>query len=225
MQRLAVAVLLLGAFLRPPVAQAAQNFTEGRDYMRLPQSQSTTVPAGKVEVMEVFSYGCPACNSFEPKMNALRRALPPNAQLVLLPAAFNTAEDWPMFQRAYFAAQFLGVAERAHQGMFDAVWKSGELAVTDPDTHRLKERMPSIEDAARVYAHLTGIKPEQFLATARSFSVDVKMKAADSQILAMQVPGTPSIVVNGRYRIDSMGSAEELIELVKFLVAKESAPH
>jgi protein dithiol oxidoreductase (disulfide-forming) len=85
--------------------------------------------------------------------------------------------------------------------------------------------MPSIEDAARVYARLTGVKPETFLATARSFSVDVKMKAADSQILAMQVPGTPSIIVNGRYRVDSMGSADELIELVKFLVAKESAPH
>ena len=225
MQRLAVAVLLVGAFLETPDAQAARTFTEGHDYVRLPQSQSTTVLPGKIEVMEVFSYGCPACNIFEPKMNALRRALPANAQLVLLPAAFMTAEDWPMFQRAYFTAQFLHVAEQAHQGIFDAVWKSGELATTDPDTHRLKERMPSIEDAARVYARLTGIKPETFLATARSFSVDVKMKAADSQILAMQVPGTPCIVVNGRYRVDSMGSADELIELVKFLVAKESAPH
>ncbi len=225
MRRLALAVLAVWAVAASAAPAAAQSFTENRDYVRLPQSQSTSVPAGKVEVMEVFSYGCPACNNFEPKMNALRRALPANAQLVLLPAAFNTAEDWPMFQRAYFAAQFLQVAERAHQGMFDAVWKTGELAVTDPDTHRLKERMPSIEDAARVYARLTGIKPEQFLATARSFSVDVKMKAADSQILAMQVPGTPSIVVNGRYRIDSMGSAEELIALVKFLIAKESASH
>ena len=225
MQRLAVAVLLVGAFLETPDAQAARTFTEGHDYVRLPQPQSTTVLPGKVEVMEVFSYGCPACNIFEPKMNALRRALPANAQLVLLPAAFMTAEDWPMFQRAYFAAQFLHVAEQAHQGIFDAVWKTGELATTDPDTHRLKERMPSIEDAARVYARLTGIKPETFLATARSFSVDVKMKAADSQILAMQVPGTPCIVVNGRYRVDSMGSPEELIELVTFLVAKESTPH
>ncbi|MGB9329540.1 MAG: thiol:disulfide interchange protein DsbA/DsbL [Steroidobacteraceae bacterium] len=225
MQRLAVAVLLVGAFLETPDAQAARTFTEGHDYVRLPQPQSTTVPAGKIEVMEVFSYGCPACNIFEPKMNALRRALPANAQLVLLPAAFNTAEDWPMFQRAYFTAQFLHVAEQAHQGIFDAVWKSGELATIDPGTNRLKERMPSIEDAARVYARLTGVKPETFLATARSFSVDVKMKAANSQILAMQVPGTPSIIVNGRYRVDSMGSAEELIELVQFLVAKESAPH
>lgn len=225
MQRLAVAVLLVGAFLETPDAQAARTFTEGHDYVRLPQSQSTTVLPGKVEVMEVFSYGCPACNIFEPKMNALRRALPANAQLVLLPAAFMTAEDWPMFQRAYFTAQFLHVAEQAHQGIFDAVWKSGELATIDPGTNRLKERMPSIEDAARVYARLTGVKPETFLATARSFSVDVKMKAANSQILAMQVPGTPCIVVNGRYRVDSMGSADELIELVKFLVAQESAPH
>ncbi len=226
MQRLAVAVLAVCAFAATPDAKAAGSFTEGREYALLTPAQSTNVAAGKIEVMEVFSYGCPVCNTFEPRMNALRRAMPANVQVVLLPAAFNTAEDWPMFQRAYFAAQFLGVAERAHQGIFDAVWKSGELATIDPATNRLKERMPTIEDAARVYAHLTGVKPEAFLATARSFSVDVKMKAADAQILTMQVPGTPCIVVNGKYRVkmDTVG-ADALIELVKFLVAKESAPH
>jgi thiol:disulfide interchange protein DsbA len=83
--------------------------------------------------------------------------------------------------------------------------------------------MPSIEDAARCYARLTGMKPETLLATARSFALDMKVKAADSPILAMQVPGTPSIVVNGRYRVDATGNTEELIELVRFLVAKESA--
>jgi protein dithiol oxidoreductase (disulfide-forming) len=224
MQRLAAAVFIVCAFALTPGAQAAQTFTEGREYTLLAPAQSTSVQAGKIEVMEVFSYGCPACNTFEPRMNALRRALPASVQVVLLPAAFNTAEDWPMFQRAYLTAQILGVAERAHQGIFDAVWKTGELAVSDPATHRLKDPMPSIEDAARCYARLTGIKPEQFLATARSFSVDVKMKAADAQILAMQIPGTPCIVVNGKYRVkmDAVGP-DALIELVRFLVAKESA--
>ena len=206
-------------------ARAAQTFVEGRNYVRLAPVQSTTVPAGKVEVMEVFSYGCPACNGFQPLMAQLRRSLPPNAQVVLLPASFNAGEDWPMFQRAYFAAQSLGIAERTHQGLFDAVWNSGELAVSDPVTHRLKEPLPSLEDAARCYARLAGVKPEAFLAAARSFGVDMKMRAADAQIAAMQVPSTPCIVVNGKYRVvmDSLGSRDELIDLVRYLVARESA--
>jgi protein dithiol oxidoreductase (disulfide-forming) len=198
---------------------------EGTDYVVLTPTQPTNVPAGKIEVMEVFSYACPACNAFQPVMVQLKRALPANAQLVFLPAAFNTSEDWPMFQRAFFAAQFLGIAERTHQGIFDAVWKSGELAVVDPATNRLKSPLPTIEDAARVYAHLSGVKPETFLATAKSFSVDMKMRAADSQIQAMQVPGTPCLVVNGKYRIirEALASNDELIALVKDLVARETA--
>jgi thiol:disulfide interchange protein DsbA len=205
-------------------AEAAPTWTEGRDYFVLSQPQRTSVPPGKVEVLEVFSYACPACNAFQPTLELLKKGLPPNAQLAYLPAAFVPAEDWPMFQRAYFAAQALGIAERTHQQMYDAVWKTGELATTDSQTHRLKNPQPSIAQAARAYARWTGVKPEDFLAMTGSFTVDGKMRAADEQILAMQVPGTPCIVVNGRYRIaDSVRTPDQLIPLVSFLVAKESA--
>jgi len=217
-------ILCLLAALATLRAEAGPPWTEGKDYFVFSQAQRTSVPPGKIEVLEVFSYGCPACNSFQPTMELLKKGLPPNAQLAYLPAAFNKAEDWPMFQRAYFAAQALGIAERTHQLMFDAVWKSGELATTDSQTHRLKNPQPSIEQAARAYARWTGIKAEDFVAMAASFTVDGKTRAADEQIMAMQVPGTPCIVVNGRYRIaDSIRSADQLVPLVRFLVAKDSA--
>ena len=217
MPRLAAALLIVLACALLAEARAAERYVEGSDYYLITPPQTTTVAPGKVEVMEVFSYGCPVCNTFQPTMEGLRRVLPANAQIVLLPAAFNPSEDWPMFQRAYITAQVLGVAERAHQGIFDAVWKSGELAIT-------KRPLPSLEDAAKVYARLTGVKPETFLATAHSFSVDMKIKAADAQILAMQVPGTPCLIVNGKYRVSTENKIEGgPIELVKFLVAKESA--
>jgi thiol:disulfide interchange protein DsbA len=129
-----------------------------------------------------------------------------------------------MLQRAYFTAQALGVATRTHQAVFDAVWKSGELAIADPVTHRLKDPLPSIEDAAKCYEHLTGVRADTFVATARSFAVDVRMKAADAQIVSMQVPSTPCIVVNGKYRINmnSLRSADEVIGVVRYLVNKES---
>src|SRR5690348_559082 len=152
----------------------AQTWKEGTHYFAVNPPQPTTVPPGKVEVMEVFSYGCPACNVFQPVMKRLKAALPPNAQIVYLPASFMPAEDWPMFQRAYFAAQALGVADRAHDAMFNAVWNSGELAVSDPKTNRLKNPLPSIEDAAHFYARVAGVKPADFLAASKSFGVDAK---------------------------------------------------
>jgi protein dithiol oxidoreductase (disulfide-forming) len=227
MKRLASLVLSALFGLHSLAALAgADRWIEGRNYVHLNPEQRTSVPPGKVEVMEVFSYGCPACNSFQPMIDKLRESLPSNAQMVYLPASFKPSEDWPTFQRAYFAAQALGIADKAHQAMFDAVWKTGELAIVNPNTNQLKSPQPSLEDVARCYGRLTGVKPADFLQAARSFSVDVKVKAADAKVIAMQVPGTPCIVVNGKYRInmETLANPGDIIDIVKMLVAKESQP-
>jgi thiol:disulfide interchange protein DsbA len=176
--------------------------------------------------MEVFSYGCPACNSFRPTMKKLQASLPANAQLVYLPASWNAAEAWPMFQRAYLTAQSLGVAEKAHDSMFEAIWTTGELGISDPQTRRLKTKLPTIDDAAKFYQRVAGVKAADFVNASKSFGVDLKMRQADSQIVAMQVTGTPTLVVNGKYRVnnENLKTADEVIELVRFLVARETAP-
>jgi protein dithiol oxidoreductase (disulfide-forming) len=204
----------------------AQTWTEGVHYFAVNPPQRTNVPAGKVEVMEVFSYACPACNAFQPVMKQLKYSMPANVQIVYLPASFIPTEDWPVFQRAFFTADALGVVSKTHDAMFDAVWNTGELAVSDPITHQLKKPLPSIEDIARFYARTAGVKPETFLATAKSFGVETKMKITDAQIGAMQALSTPTIVVNGKYRLTSQNvrTYDELIALVKYLVAKESPP-
>ena len=218
---LALAAIALAGFAATASAQAL--WVAGKHYTVIP-TQRTNVPAGKVEVMEVFSYGCPACNSFLSTMKKLKAALPPNAQLTYLPASWNKAENWPLFQRAYLTAQSLGVAEKAHDAMFQAIWSTGELGITDKGSGRLKTQLPSIEDAARFYQRVTGVKSETFVKASKSFGVDLKVRQADSQILAMLVAGTPTLVVNGKYRVnnENLRTADEIIELVKFLVAKES---
>ncbi len=152
MQRRALALLGLLAFVPGAAMAAANTWVEGKHYALLGVPQRTTVPAGKVEVLEVFSYGCPACNRFQPVMEKLKANLPAGAQLAYLHASFNQSESWPMFQRAYITAQALGIADRAHQAIFDAVWKTDELAVVDQRSGRLKTPKPTIEDAARCYA-------------------------------------------------------------------------
>jgi len=221
MRRPMTALFASLTFLTLGVTAQAQSWVAGKHYSIIP-TQRTNVPAGKVEVMEVFSYGCPACNSYRPIMKKLKAALPPNAHLTYLPASWQAAEAWPMFQRAYLTAQSLGVAEKAHELMYDAIWTTRELGVTDP-MGRLKKDLPTIDNAAKFYERVAGVKAADFVNASKSFSVDLKMRQADSQIIAMQVTGTPTLVVNGKYRLNNDNlSTDEMIQLVKFLVAKES---
>lgn len=202
----------------------AATWEAGKHYDVLTQVQRTNVAPGKVEVMEVFSYGCPACDHFQPTMRKIKAALPANAQVVYLPASWNNAENWPTFQRAYITAKTLGIADKGHEEMFQAIWTTGELGVLEGITRgRPKRNLPTIEDIAKFYQRVAGANVANFVATSKSFSVDLKMRQADAQIMAMRVSGTPTIVVNGKYRINNDGlRPDDFVSLVNFLVAKES---
>ena len=205
-------------------AHSATAWQEGKHYFAV-QPALRTAAAGKVEVTEVFSYGCPACNQFDPIAGRLKASLPANATLAYVPASFNASEQWPMFQRAFLAAQAMGIAERTHTAMFNAIWTTGELAVVDLQTNRLKKPPPTLDGVAKFYARTAGVKAEDFLATAKSFSVELNIKRADDWVRAGHVDQTPTIVVNGKYRltVSSAGGVNEMFELVNWLVAKENA--
>jgi thiol:disulfide interchange protein DsbA len=205
-------------------ARGAQVWTEGVNYFLIQPARATALPPGKIEVTEVFSYACPACNIFQPTMHKLKQVMPANVVVDYLPAAFNTAEDWPMFQLAYVTAQILGVDQQTHDAMFDAVWKGGDLSITDSATRALKSRMPSIEDAAKFYSQHAGVPAEKFIATSKSFSADLKVRTDQDLIMGYKVDRTPTVIVNGKYRlhVESAGGTDQLIDLVKYLVAKET---
>jgi thiol:disulfide interchange protein DsbA len=201
-------------------------WVEGKSYFRIEPAQPTTTNSGKIEVVEVFSYGCPACFAFHTWADKIAAALPANAVMVYLPASFAPQENWPMIQRAYYTAQALGVDVKGHDAMYDAIWKSGELGMMDLRSSKPKPQAawPTLEDFAKFYAQF-GAKPDDFVATANSFSINTKMKRADELIKAYGVESTPTIVVNGKYRYTaaSAGSYENTIKLAQFLVSKEAA--
>jgi thiol:disulfide interchange protein DsbA len=223
MSKFAIRLFLLSLFAST-AAHSATNWVEGQHYFAIKPAQPTNVAAGKVEVVEVFSYGCIACNMFYPTMDKLIAALPKNVQVNYVHASFNPAEAWPMFQRAYLTAQAMGIADKTHVAMFKAVWSSDELAVTDRQTNRLKTPMPTIEKAAAFYSRVAGVKKEEFLSIAKSFSIESKIKTSDLMVRNYRVDSTPTLIVNGKYRLTAQttGSPEQMIELVKFLVAKET---
>ena len=200
-------------------------WVEGKHYFLIQPPQPTSHP-GKIEVTEVFSYVCPACNQFHATVDRIARSLPADATMNYVAASFRADENWPVYQRAFYAAQALGVVEKTHDAMFDATWKSGEMATYDLQTGRLKAHAawPTIEDAAKFYAKF-GVDPKEFLAVANSFTVNTQMKRADDLIKAYGVDGTPTMIVNGKYRYGATtaGGYEQALELTQWLVAKEEA--
>ena len=200
-------------------------WVEGKNYFRIDPAQPTSTP-GKIEVTEVFSYGCPACFQYHGVVDELAKSLPKGTVMTYTPASFRPDENWPLLQRAYVTAQAFGVDKQSHDAMFDAVFKSGELGMMDQKTGKPKPQSawPTIEDVAKFYAKF-GVKPEEFVATANSFTINTKMKRADELIRAYEVDSTPTIVVNGKYRLTpaSAGGYPQSVELTQWLVSKEAA--
>jgi thiol:disulfide interchange protein DsbA len=200
-------------------------WVEGKNYFLIDPAQPTSHP-GKIEVTEVFSYGCPACNGFHSTADQIAKSLPPNAVMNYLAASFRPDENWPMYQRAFYAAQALDLVGKTHDAMFDAVWKSGELSTYNLKSSGLKAHSawPTIEDAAKFYAKY-GVDPKEFVGVANSFTVNTKMKRADDLMKAYGVDSTPTMIVNGKYRFtaSSAGGYAQSIELTQWLVAKEAA--
>ena len=219
------AVILAGLMLAAVgVARADAAWMEGEHYFAVDPPQPTAVSTGKVEIVEVFSYACPACNLFYPVIDKLKATLPPGVQWRFLPASWHPEEDWKVFQRVYFAAQSLGVADRTHDRIFDAVWKTGELATIEASTGGLKNPLPSLADVAHFYEGIARLKPGAFLEAAHSFEVDARMREADAQIRAYKADSTPTLIINGKYRLTprSAGGNDQFTALVHWLVARES---
>src|SRR4249919_1852862 len=128
---------------------AAKTWTAGTDYALIEPAQPTST-GDRIEVVEVFSYACPHCAHFQPYVDELKSKLPANAQFVLVPAVFNAA--WEPFARAFYTAQALGLVDKTHQALFDAL-------------HRDHLPMTSIDALAKFYAGY-GADSATFLSTA-----------------------------------------------------------
>lgn len=217
-----LAMLLL---LVPAVASAQWRWEAGKHYVAISPAISTgQAPAGKIEVTEVFSYGCPACWQAAPEVRKLKAQLPSDAVMTYVPASFIPTEAWPMFQRAYLTARALGIAEANHDLFFTAVWESGEVPLLDR-SGRVRSPLPTIEEAAAFYAKRSKVTSAEFLARARSPQIEEQMRAADAYVKGGKVPSTPSFVVNGRYLLNNqaIGSWDAVRQVVNFLVAQERA--
>ena len=206
-------LLRLAALVLLPLATAAvaapATPVEGEDYQVIEGGMPYRPVPGKVEVAEVFGYPCPHCAHFEPTLEAWRTKLPAKAAFVAVPADFR--DDWVPYARAYFAAQALGVAERSHRAMYDALHVEESLPLSGA----------SAEEIATFYQRF-GIAPSRFVAAFNAPAVDAQMKHARDFVVRSLVDGTPALIVAGRYRVTSR-SRDGQLATARWLVAREIA--
>ena len=170
-----------------PAAPAMPAFIPqaGLDYIVLTAPQPTFAQ-GKIEVAEVFSYRCIHCAEFQPKVNAWKKTMPADVRWEYVPGVFGGT--WDNFARAYFAAQIMGVQPRTHDAVFKGVFVEQ------------KAGNGSLEDIAKMYGGW-GVDSAKFLATMNSFGVTGKLNRAKQFAQRAGVDATPTIIINGKYRV------------------------
>jgi thiol:disulfide interchange protein DsbA len=207
--RLRFAAVLCGLLLTTACSaatpDAAAPYTDGNQYVTLPAPNQRVSSSGKVEVVEVFSYGCIHCAEFSTYVDELRKSLPKDVEFKLVPAPFNDA--WVPFARAYYAAEKLGVLAQTHDELFKA---------------KFQEQYPinSMDEIADFYAKY-GVDRAKFLKIANSPEVDAQIKKDLKLIQTWGVDGTPTMVVDGKYRSANVKNFRELVDLTKWLVQRE----
>jgi len=208
--RLRVAALLAGLVLTSACTASNSNpsavsYTEGKEYVTLPGPAQRYSADGKVEVVEVFSYGCIHCAHFAPKAEELRKQLPPGVKFKLLPAAFSDA--WLPYARAYYAAEKLGVVEKTHLDLFAKKF----------DQHY---PISTLDELADYYA-TQGVDRVKFLAIATSPEVTQQIKKDLELVQKWGVDGTPTIVVDGKYRSNEIKTLDQLGAMAQWLAQRE----
>jgi thiol:disulfide interchange protein DsbA len=208
--RLIASLMLIFALALPACAQQTQpKFELGKHYFVIEPAQPTS-SGDKIEVVEVFMYTCPHCYDLEPYLVKWSQTKPADVVYSPVPVAWNATAE--AFARGFYAAETLGILEQTHEAMFAAVHK---------------ERVPfrSLDDIANWYAEKGGVSKEQFLSAANSFAVNSKIGRSNAMVPRWGVTGTPSLIVNGKYRFDvgSAGGHANVAPLIDFLVAKERA--
>jgi protein dithiol oxidoreductase (disulfide-forming) len=216
-----IRALLVSILLLPGAALAQERWSEGKHYDKIAAAQVANPVRGKIEVAEVFSFGCVHCFQTKDAIRDLKAALPADAYLSYVHASFQAG--WPMLQRASYTAQKLGISDATHEQMFVAIWETGELPLLDRARGTFRTPPPTIEDAARFYAGHSAISAADFLKIAKSPEMDKTVAQADALIMAWRVPGTPAIIVNGRYLVKNEGltSWAELKGVVEYLIGLE----
>ena len=179
----------------------------GVHYLSIGTPAPTEASPGKVEVLEFFWYNCPHCNAFEPELAAWLKRMPKHVAFRRVPVAFN-ASFVPQ-QRLYFSLEALGLVEKLHGRVFDAI-------------HNQKNKLDDGQ-AITAWVVQNGVDQAKFLAAYNSFSVETKTKKSVQLQEAYKVEGVPALGIAGQFYTDAglAGGMTRALQIVEMLAAEK----
>ncbi|MEH6617602.1 MAG: thiol:disulfide interchange protein DsbA/DsbL [Porticoccus sp.] len=203
--------LLFAIVLAPLVACQAETeaqYKEGVHYEMLPEVVSTSDPA-RIEVVEVFWYGCSHCYSFESNINPWSRALPDDVSFQRVPAVWHATMG--LHAKAYYTAKALKVLDKLHAAMFEAM-------------NLKKQKLENQEEIAKIFVE-NGVSLERFTKVFNSKGIEMAVDLAMKKQARYRTQGTPEVIVNGKYRVSgrSAGGNDAMLKVADFLIQKERA--
>ena len=188
----------------PAQAQGPSKFLAGKDFLKLDRPVATDTEAGKIELIEFFWYSCPHCNAFEPTFAQWVKNAPKDLVVRRIPVAFR--DDFAPQQRLFFALEAMGLLEKLHAKVFQAVHV---------------ERLPLNTDALILgWIEKQGVDKLKFADTVKSFGVASKLKRAAQLQNDFKIEGVPSLGVAGKYYTDGSlaGNMERALQVAESLL-------
>jgi thiol:disulfide interchange protein DsbA len=190
-------------------APTSARFQLGTHYERLSPTQPTSSSPDKVEVAEIFWYGCPHCFAFDPYVRSYESRKPDYVSFVRIPAVWNPLVK--MHAQAFYTAEALGKGAEMHEPFFKEIHENQNLLDTP--------------EKIQAFFGTFGVDAATFKSQWESFAVHTKLQRADELARRYKYASVPTLVVNGKYTTDGgmAGGYEELFELVDELTAAERA--
>lgn len=199
-----VTLLSLLVFSVTTMAQGSR-YVEGTHYVSL-DTPVRTADSSKIEVIELFWYGCPACYTFEPLISNWESTQAADIDHKRLPAVGNSLAT--IHAQAFYAAQALDALDAVHEPFFNEI-------------HRNRKQLQN-EMVIREFFESCGISADDFDRVFNSFSVRTKVNQAANLIQNYGVAQTPTMYVNGKYIVTlAVGSYQEMLNVVDYLVGLE----
>lgn len=196
---------VLGVAFAAFAGLAQASFQSGVHYTELAKPVQTADPS-KIEVVELFWYGCPHCDALDPALEAWKAQLPEDVQFVRMPVVFG--RNWEMHARMFWVAKNLGILDQVHQPLFNAL-------------HRENQRLLR-EDEAVAFLVRFGADPATVKRELKGFATESGMRLADARSRAYGISGVPALVIDGRYvtGVGQAGSQQALFALMNELIEK-----
>ncbi len=187
--------------------EPAWKYQEGTHFRRLTTSQGTSSAPDKIEVAEMFWYGCGHCANFEPIFNQWKASAAADIAVVKIPVIWGPVHE--MHGRIMYTAEALGVLDKVHPAVFEAIHQKNKSLTTD-------------EEIVALFSE-AGVDEAAFREAYKSFGVTSALKRAENLTRRYGIRSTPIMVVNGKYVVEGEGvrSLNDILAITEELAERE----